>query len=67
VTTPVRLRTRLTARRTHRWRRLLLDLLTDADHGVATPLEYRWVTHVERRHGLPHGVINRPDRDFRRR
>lgn len=67
VTTPDRLRTRLTARRTHCWRQLLLDLLADADRGEVTPLEYRWVTHVERRHGLPSGVINRPDHDLRRR
>ena len=66
-TTPARLRACLGTRRSHRWRGLLADLLDDADQGVSTPLERRWVHDVERPHGLPPGAVNRPDLDQRRR
>jgi hypothetical protein len=68
-TTAVRLRAALAARRRHRWRALLTDLLADVEEGVASPLERRWLRDVERRHRLPPGERNRPEpgRDGRTR
>ena len=36
-------------------RRLLEDLLTDLAEGTGSVLEHRYLTHVERAHGLPRG------------
>jgi hypothetical protein len=68
-TTPDRLRSYLAARSRHRWRGLIGDLLADAHEGVQSPLERRWLSDVERRHGLPKGERNRPETgtDGRRR
>jgi len=40
---------------------LLLDLLADAQEGVASPLERSYVRGVERAHGLPPGLRNHAD------
>jgi hypothetical protein len=61
LTTADRLLARLSARRAHRWRALLLDVLGDAGDGVRSPLELRWLHHVQRAHGLPEGALNRLD------
>lgn len=37
----------------HRWRRLLFDVLADADAGVESTLEWHYHHRVERDHGLP--------------
>jgi hypothetical protein len=61
LTTPARLADSLADRRTHRWRALLIDLLSDAETGVASALERRWLRDVERPHGLPRGRFNHAD------
>jgi hypothetical protein len=58
LTTVGRLRCQLENRRTHPWRQVISDLLTEAGHGVRSPLELRWVRTVERPHGLPRSTIN---------
>jgi predicted transcriptional regulator of viral defense system len=52
-TTPARLADALDNRASHRWRKLLVDALSDVAAGVESVLEYRYVTGVERPHGLP--------------
>jgi hypothetical protein len=47
------LRSALTARRRIRWRAWLADALEDAEDGVYSSLERRYVRDVERAHGLP--------------
>ena len=51
-TTPPRLAACLASRVRHRHRALIIDLINDAS-GVESVLEYRYVTDVERPHGLP--------------
>lgn len=53
LTTPDRLRAALDARSRVRWRESLSIALGDVGAGVHSPLELRYVTRVERAHGLP--------------
>lgn len=55
-TTVARLRGALDGRSRHRWRRVLGDVLLDADQGVHSVLERRYLNGVERAHGLPRAV-----------
>jgi very-short-patch-repair endonuclease len=59
LTTADRIQRVLATRTRHRWRRLLIDILSEARDGVASPLELRYRRNVERNHGLPSGVRNR--------
>jgi very-short-patch-repair endonuclease len=52
-TTAERIRTAMDSRKKMRWRRELTVALADADDGVLSLLEYRYVRRVERPHGLP--------------
>ncbi|MBO0832708.1 MAG: type IV toxin-antitoxin system AbiEi family antitoxin domain-containing protein [Actinobacteria bacterium] len=53
LTTPQLLREALDGRSRVRWRRELSIALGDISEGVHSPLERRYVTNVERPHGLP--------------
>lgn len=53
LTTPDRLRAALAARSRVRWRADLSAALGEVSAGVRSPLELRYVTKVERAHGLP--------------
>lgn len=55
LTTPARLRVALSARRRHRWRAALVELLADVEAGAQSPLELRYLRDVERAHALPRG------------
>lgn len=55
-TTATRLREALVGRARHRWRDLLGEVLQEADDGVHSMLERRYLHGVERAHGLPHAV-----------
>jgi len=52
-TTADRIRLAMDARRKMRWRREIAAALGDAEGGVLSVLEYRYVHRVERPHGLP--------------
>jgi hypothetical protein len=52
-TTADRIRHAMDARKKTRWRQELTVALGDADDGVLSVLEYRYVHRVERPHGLP--------------
>jgi very-short-patch-repair endonuclease len=52
-TTAVRLRQAMNDRKKMRWRRELVLALSEANEGVLSVLEYRYVHRVERPHGLP--------------
>ena len=52
-TTAERIRKAMDSRKKIRWRRELTVALGDADDGVLSWLEYRYVHRVERPHGLP--------------
>ncbi len=52
-TTADRIRHAMDARKKMRWRQELTVALDDADDGVLSVLEYRYVRRVERPHGLP--------------
>jgi len=52
-TTADRIRRAMDARKKMRWRRELAVAIGDADEGVLSVLEYRYVRRVERPHGLP--------------
>ena len=58
LTTADRLRFSLQRRPRHRWRALLLDVLSDVEDGVTSPLERRYRRDVEHGHGLPAGARN---------
>lgn len=58
LTVVPRLRAALAARARHRHRRLIHDVLTEAQDGVASPLELRFRREVEQTHGLPQGLRN---------
>jgi len=45
----------------HRWRALLIEILSEAQDGVASALELRYAQAVERAHGLPRGRRNSSD------
>jgi very-short-patch-repair endonuclease len=47
------LREALARRRRMRWRTWIMEALDDADEGINSPLERRYVHGVERAHGLP--------------
>ncbi len=61
LTTAARVRDVLARRHRHQWRRLLLEVTSDAAQGVASPLERRYLRDVERPHGLPVGQRNRQE------
>ena len=52
------MRAALARRARHRWRSVLLEVLNEASHGVASLLERRYLRDVERPHGLPSGRRN---------
>jgi very-short-patch-repair endonuclease len=52
-TTAERIRAAMAARKKMRWRREIALALGDAETGVLSVLEYRYVHRVERPHGLP--------------
>ena len=58
-TTPARLARALHERRRTPRRRFLLDLLVDVAAGAYSALEHRYLTRVERPHGLPTGARQR--------
>jgi very-short-patch-repair endonuclease len=60
LTTVDRLRTALAQRRRVRWRAELSATLDDIRIGSHSLLELRYLRDVERRHGLPEGVRQRP-------
>lgn len=62
LTTAARIRECLSLVARHRWRTLLLEVLSEAAAGVASPLELRYLHHVERPHGLPKGSRNQPEK-----
>ncbi len=61
LTTAPRLRTALELWPRHRWRTLLIEILAEAEDGIASALELRYARNVERAHGLPHGRRNAPE------
>ena len=63
LTTADRLRFSLQRRPRHRWRALLLDVLSDVEDGVTSPLERRYRRDVEHGHGLPAALGIRVNRD----
>jgi hypothetical protein len=64
-TTPARLLHALDRRRRHPRRALLTALLADVAVGAESPLEITYLRDVERAHGLPPAVRQRPSRDRR--
>jgi hypothetical protein len=58
----VRVRAFMAERRRLRWREDADILLTEAANGTHSPLEYRWDHAVERAHGLPRSIAQRPYR-----
>lgn len=58
LTTAERVRGALARRARHRWRSVLLEVLDEARLGVASLLERRYLSDVERPHGLPAGRRN---------
>jgi hypothetical protein len=52
-TTAERIRSAMDARKKMRWRREIMAALGDVGDGALSLLEYRYVRHVERPHGLP--------------
>lgn len=56
LTTTDKLRRAASGRTRIRWRKELSELLSPEMAGVLSPLEYRYVRHVERPHGLPCGA-----------
>ena len=61
LTTASRLEEALKVWPRHRWRSLLLEVLTDVDDGIASALELRYARDIERAHGLPSGRRNRSE------
>lgn len=61
LTTADRIRAAIDERSRHRWRQLLIEMLSEARDGVASPLELRYRRDVELRHQLPSGIRNRRD------
>lgn len=59
LTTADRIRVAIDARSRHRWRGLLIEMLSEAREGVASPLELRYRRDAELRHQLPQGARNR--------
>jgi very-short-patch-repair endonuclease len=60
LTTTDRLRKALAQRKKARWRAELCAALDDVGRGSHSLLELRYLRDVERRHGLPEGVRQRP-------
>jgi len=69
LTTATRIRAALAGRARQRWRALIVEVLAEAEEGVQSPLERRYLDRVERVHRLPRGVRNQPrvEADGRRR
>jgi hypothetical protein len=63
LTTAPRLVAAVKAWPRHRWRSLLLELLSEVEDGITSALELRYARHVERAHGLPAGRRNQPETD----
>lgn len=63
TTTPQQVLRALSGRGRHTRRVLLTELLADVDVGAESPLELRYLRDVERPHGLPPGVRQRPSAD----
>jgi len=61
VTTAERVRRALVGHQRLPRRRLLVDLLDEAQDGVQSRLEHRYLQDVERAHGLPRGTRNRAE------
>lgn len=61
LTTASRLALAARARKRLRWRRLLGEILAKVRQGVRSALESRYVSDVERPHGLPRGSRNQPE------
>ncbi|WP_158548206.1 type IV toxin-antitoxin system AbiEi family antitoxin domain-containing protein [Desertihabitans brevis] len=64
--TATRLREAAAGRRLLARRRLVADVLAEAEEGVESPLERAYLHLVERAHGLPRGRRNRPQPGLRR-
>lgn len=62
MTNAARLREALAERGRHANRSLIVDVLAEVDQGVQSPLERRYLRDVERAHGLPRGIRNRPEK-----
>ena len=62
LTTVSRLRAALSSRSRHRHRSLLAEILEEAEAGVHSMLERRYLRDVERGHRLPSGRRNQADR-----
>jgi hypothetical protein len=62
LTKPDRVAAALEARKKIRWRRELMNALSDVDKGNQSVLELRYFRTVERAHGLPEGVRQAPHR-----
>jgi hypothetical protein len=60
LTTPEKLRATMGQRGHLRWRRKLVELLSDDMRGVLSVLEYRYHRDVEKPHGLPLGERQAP-------
>lgn len=63
LTSPEQLLRALSGRGRHSRRTLLTEILEDVDEGAESPLELRYLRDVERPHGLPRGVRQRPSAD----
>ena len=53
ITLPMLLREAMASRSRIRWRAWITEALADAEEGINSPLERRYVRDVERAHGLP--------------
>jgi len=67
LTTAARLALKARGRKRLRWRKLLVEVLSEARDGVLSPLERRYFRNVERAHGLPRGHRNKPEGQVGRR
>ena len=61
ITSPARLAQAVGRRAKMRYRRLILDLVSEVHQGIQSALERRYVSQVERAHGLPRSTNNRPE------
>jgi hypothetical protein len=58
LSTPHRLAAALATRKKISWRREIEAMVSDVAEGAQSPLEVRYLRHVERAHGLPPGARN---------
>lgn len=61
ATNAERLRRSMSQRPRQGWRNLLLEVLTDVEDGVASPLERHYRRDIEIPHHLPRGLRNEPE------